>query len=235
MPVQPWKVGWTESSNKFGREQVQPHQLRLSAAATLRDLSDQYAFYTPALLYMIVPLRGQDPFAAFLQEYNKQVLPLSIRFNRPIFQGLDVGPVKDWNYMLFAMEQEHFKHFLPWLLSATFVDREHGLVYRLGEKTVRIADPVFFEKTVILPAELPCIDVTVICIDGSAGCCYLEAGSDTLLDRPKLAFAEPFDDTRKLAKALITQQARPFDVIEKDTEQDMIDRVTEARKKLEEE
>ena len=154
MPTKPWKVGWTESSHKFGRETVRKHQLRLSEATMLKDLAEEYVFYTPALLHIVVPLQGCDPFTVFLQEYNKEVLPLSVRLNRPIFKGLDLGPIKDWNYLLFAMERKHFKHYLPWMQSLTFADRPRNRIYRLGEKQIRIADPIFFERAVILPQNI---------------------------------------------------------------------------------
>lgn len=228
MSAKPWKVGWTESSHKFGKERVRMHQARLSAATTLRDLADQYVFYTPALLHMIVPLMGRDPFAVFLQEYGKEVLPLSLKLSRPIFQGLNLGQVEDWNYLLFAMEREHFQPYLRWMQSLTFNDPAQKRIYRLGDRVIRIADPLFFEKAVILPKEIPCIDVTVFCIDGSAGCYYLEEGDHPLLDLPRLRTAKPFEDTQKLAKALLAGWSKPFEAIEQ-AEQDVIQRVREAR------
>ena len=231
--MKPWKIGWAEGSEKFGEERVRLHRLRLSQAATLKDLSDQYVFYTPALLHMVVPLCGRDPFTVFQREYNKEVLPLSLRFNRPIFQGFNVGGIKDWNYLLFAMEREHFQHYLSWMQSLTFADRERGVVYRLGDKTIQIADPVFCEKTFILPQEIPCIDVTVFCIDGSRGCYYVEEGAHPLMDLPSLRTAEPFEDTQKLTQALLAREANPFKSIEREEEQDVIDRVREARKNQE--
>ncbi len=235
MPTKPWKVGWTESSHKFGRETVRKHQLRLSEATMLKDLAEEYVFYTPALLHIVVPLQGCDPFTVFLQEYNKEVLPLSVRLNRPIFKGLDLGPIKDWNYLLFAMERKHFKHYLPWMQSLTFADRPRNRIYRLGEKQIRIGDPIFFERAVILPQNIPCIDVTVFCIDGSDRCYYMEEGAHPLLDLPAVWSEEPFEDTQKLAKALLAGKEKPFEVIESETAQDMERRVREAREKLEDE
>lgn len=234
MQQKPWKVGWSESTDKFGKERVRKHQLKLSAAANLTDLSEEYAFYTPALLYLKVPLHGRDLFQAFLQEYGKDVLPLSVRLNRPIFQGLDVGPHPDWNYLLFAMEREHWKAFFPWMRSLTFRDQGARRIFRTGDKPIRIADPIFFERAVVLPREIPCIEVAVFCVDGSDACYYLEEGQHPLLDLPRLRREEPFEDTRKLGAAMLKNHPRPFDVIERQPEEDVIDRVREARKRQKE-
>lgn len=230
----PWKVGLTRSRDDFPKDKVRVHQLRISAATDLKSLLDVYSFYTPALVHLRVRLFEQDPYLNFVEEYGKEVVPVSIRFNHPIFRGMELGQEKSWNYYLYGMEKEHFEAYQQWFGSLAFTDRDLNLVSRVREKTIEIADPLVFERTVVLPSQVPVIPVVVFCLDTNQGCWYVEPGPHPLLDLPQVRFTRyVYPDTAVFANAVLGEKENPYKAVAEAQGEDPLSelegRVREAR------
>lgn len=233
-------MGLTASRDDFPREKVRIHQLRISAATSLKNLLDTYDFYTPALVHLRVRLFDRDPYLNFVEEYGTEVIPISIRFNRAVFRGMSLGAEKSWNYYLYGMEKEHFQAYRQWFGSLAFTDREANRVSRIREKVIEIADPLYFERAVILPTEIPLIPVVVFCLDTNHGCWYVETGANPLLDLPEVKFThDVFPDTRIFASAILGDQSDPYGVVDEakgvDPVKELEDRVRQDRKEQQDE
>ena len=207
----PLKIGITAASGGVSKDRINPQALKISQATKLSDLSKEYVFYTPALIYMKIRLMGRDPVTQFVQEYGKQVTPFSLRFNKPVFHGLNLGRDVSWNYVLFGMEREHWEAFKSFMGTMAFTDRQLKLLARIRTKEIVVADPLFFEKATVLPAKLPLTDVTVFCLDTNQGCAWIEMGVNPLLDLPQLVTTDNvYPDTAAFANAVFNNAANPY-------------------------
>lgn len=175
MDQTPFRVGLQAGTSEFPEERTRVHQARFSQATRLGDLTDQYAFFTPALLYLYVDLRDRDPLLLFREETGLAADQFSIQFNKPIFSGMEYGPDASWNSVLFAMEHESFKQYKHWLGQFTFVNRDRGLIHRVNTQDVELIDPLFLESAVVLPSQgFPRIPATVFILDSNRGCCWVD-------------------------------------------------------------
>jgi hypothetical protein len=207
----PLRMEITAAPHGIPKEKLQPRVLRVGNASGLRELQRDYAFYTPALIYMKIRLLGRDPLSQFIQEYGQEVLPFSIRFNKPIFHGLNLGRDTSWNYVLFGVERQHWEPFKSFMGTMAFVDRQLKLFARVRTKEIRLADPLFFERATILPEKLPVIDATVFCLDTNQGCAWINMRGDPLLDLPELTTTDKvFEDTAAFAKAVFDDTVNPY-------------------------
>ena len=209
----PFKPGLQAAPHSFPKERARVHELRLSAATTLSDLTNQYAFYSPAMIYMFIRLMGREPLWDFVEEYGKEVVPVSLKFNKPLFEGLTVDGDRTWNYVLYGMEHEDFNEFRKWMGTLTFMDRDKGLVHRIRYQDIQIVDPLFLDRTVVLPLDIPTVPVTVFALDSNKGCCWLQCG-DPVMDLPTLRYTgEVFKDTQEFSDALLLENENPYGAV----------------------
>ena len=207
----PWKIGVTAASGGVSKDHVNPQALKINQATRLKDLSREYAFYTPALIYMKIRLMGRDPMSQFIAEYGKQVVPFSLKFAKPVFHGLNLDRDTSWNYVLFGVEREHWEAYKSFMGTMAFTDRQLKFFTRIRTKEIVIADPLFFERATVLPARLPLLDLTVFCLDSNQGCAWIEMGVNPLLDLPQLTTTDNvYPDTAAFAKAVLTDAANPY-------------------------
>ena len=212
MENKPWKATIVRGRGDFPKERVAVAERAVAGAANLRDLGEQYHFYTPALLYLHVRLMGREPFHDFLDEYGKVVVPISMKFDKPLFKGLEVQGNSAWNHYLYGMEHEHFIHYLRWLGSLAISDPDRGLLTRMRYREIEIPDSLYLAKIVTAPAEVPMIKIVAFCLDTNKGCHYMEPGRDPLLDLPQARYTrQSFDDTVRFTQAL-SQGANPYEV-----------------------
>lgn len=196
------------------REKLQPHVLRISEAAQLADLTEEYAFFTPALIYMRVRLLGRDPLAQFALESHHDVTPVSMKFAKPVFRGLNLGHDVSWNHVLFGMPQEYWEAFKGFMGTMAYLDRQLKRISRVRTKEFSIADPLFFEHATLLPPVIPTVPITVFCLDTNHGCAWIEPGNHALLDLPALrTTTKVFEDTAAFAQAILNDSSNPYDAV----------------------
>lgn len=230
-----FRVGVTAAPAGMSREQVELHRLKVGKATSLKDLTEEYAFYTPALVYTRVRLLGRDPWWQFLQEYGKEVFPLTLRFDKPIFSGLHAmiyrtgralakstsianrPAVLDeaWNHVLYGMHKEHWDAYKAFMGTMAFVDRSLGLVTRIRYKDMDIADPLALSRVIVTPSATPLLPITVFCLDTNKGCTWIEPSVQPLVTLPSLqSSAMVFDDTRAFALAVLNDEANPYAAVD---------------------
>lgn len=240
MLSRPWKVGAVRGRDGFPKEKVELAEKRVSLATNLTDLGKDYHFYTPALLYLHVRLMGREPFHDFAAEYGKPVVPISLKFDKPVFKGLETDGNSAWNHYLYGLEHEHFLPFATWLGSLTISDVERNFVARLRYREIELADPLYLAKLVVAPKEIPCVRIVAFCLDTNKGCYYIDPAKDPLLDLPIARYTkQSYDDTVRFAQAVLSGNRNPYGAMEagqtKDglsiEEQEIRRRVNEARNK----
>jgi hypothetical protein len=212
MPLEgPVTPGITYQAQGIPNEVVEARKLRVSSAATLKDLEQDYFCYTPALFYMFVPLNGLEPFTDFVQDYGQQVWPFSIQFNKPVFRGLEVGKEPYWNHTLYFMEREHGIPFVQWMMQNAFYDRTNNTLARVRYRNIWIADALKMEKSAVLPGKPPIAQVMVFCLETNRGNYYIKPGFDPVLDLPTLKTQSTvFKDTAAFADAIYRGEADPY-------------------------
>ena len=208
------KIGIT-SGGEIGDAAPSPLELRVGAAKALVELEKDFAFYTPALIHLTIPLTF-DPFGAFLQEYNKEVKQFSVRFDEQVFKGL-IHPNGDesWNYVLFGMEREHWDSYRKWLGTCAFNEPGRKLLRRIRTQEFVIADPLAAESGVHKD-----LTITAFVVESNKGSFYfLHTGvmgfMDVVHDIPTATFdKDTYPDTVMFADAINAGESDPYGKIE---------------------
>lgn len=216
---------------------AQRHELRISQATLLRDLAADYVFFTLALVYSRVRLMGRDPWADYISERGKDaVFQITMKFERPIFKGLEIGLDHEWNHVLWCMERSEWEDYCQWMGRIAFVDRDRGNVTRLRTQRVLIADPLYFQRAVVLPEDCPCAEVNCFWLDSNQSLTYLRSGQHPLLDPPHLRTVfSCFRDTRLWAEALLGGHPDPYAHVDRSMEMDPVKELEARVRKAREE
>lgn len=169
--------GVSEAGEVTG-EQVPEWQLQISGADTLQRLSHEYAFHTPALLYLYLALNGRDPVRQYFVEHP-EVRHFQLQFDKPIFAGLcsDQGQTA-WNHWLFGIERRYWESFASYMGSLAITDRQRKLFARIRPREVRIADALYLDKKAVIPEAFPVVPVTAWCLDTNRGCVWIAGDAD---------------------------------------------------------
>ena len=202
-------VGTFPGPDSFDKESVALRKLKLGGAKQLAELSNDYAFYTPALVYLNTSIT--DVMPPFIAEYGQEVVPFSVMFDEPVFEGLEAGSDPSWNYVLFAMELEHWPRFKAWMGSVALQDTPNKTLYRVRTQSVAIADP--------LAGGFDDMEVTAFVLDTNKGCHYF---SPIISAMPKAIYDTSlvYDDTKTMANAIFSGKSDPYGEIDKTLEND---------------
>lgn len=212
----PVREGFSAAS-KEDKGPVKSVALRVGAAKSLKELDRDYGFFTPALLYMRLRLRGVDPLHGFLRECPSAT-PFTLSFNQPVFAGLELPGNKFWNHHLMAIERQHWDSLMQWAVSLTLSDPELGLVARVRPMMVRIVDPLFASRNPFLSAPPPMVEVGAFALDTNRGCVWIEEDAKQPFLPPRVVNTnDVFRDTGVLANAITAGDANPFRKVEEDS------------------
>jgi len=134
-------VGVTQGPQAFPQQQVEAKRLQISRAACLRDLTEEYHFYTPGVLYAKVPM-APDLTASYIGETNCEIIPFSLAVDRPIVSGLN-APNGDpgWNHVLYAIELDHWDAYVEYVGTCAINHREQNTIWRVRTQDIQIFDP----------------------------------------------------------------------------------------------
>lgn len=181
---------------------IEKTELKVGQARNLRGFDDEFAFFTPAILYLHGGFRDA-PLADLSYMTGVNVRFYYRKFAKPIFRGLDsqTGD-KDWNYALWAVRREHWQLLSDWLVSITLTYSEVGEVAGIGEQQFTVIDPLAAERTMIYHGGLPTLAVSAFGINGSKFRAYFKPGENPMLDLPRLVFDAPAEDMQVFADAL---------------------------------
>lgn len=228
-------IGISHAGDGFPKEQVERQRLKFSQAATLRDLSEEYAWFSLALMYLHVRLMGRDPWGDYVRDCGRDdTFQITMRFDKPVFKGMEIYTDHEWNHVLWAMPKDQWPDYCEWMGQVAFVDRDLQRVARIRTQTFPIADPLYFDRAVVLPVQCPTVDITVFALDTNHGCIYVQPGDHPLLDLPRVMRSDvTFPDTKVWATAILEGHPNPFGMAEQATQvdplQELVERVKKAR------
>lgn len=182
---------------------IKKHELRLGQANTLQGFDEDFAFFTPAILYLHGGFRD-SPLADLILMTGTDVNFYYRKFNRPIFRGLEARSNGDpaWNFVLWAVRREHWQTVADWLVSITLTYSETGEVAGIGEQPLQIVDPLAVDRVVFYANKLPTLSISAFGLNGSRFRSYFKPGDNMLMDQPSLVFDRPAEEMQVFASAL---------------------------------
>lgn len=188
-----------------------PTERQVSAAQTLLRLSEEYALFTPALLYALVPLGQRDPLADYVAMSPSHVTPSWLMSPLPVFSGLS-GPHMAWNHRIGIMPRTHWDEFCQFFGRAAFSDAQTGGFYRTRWQQTTIDDALVAARATHLPQHgWPQVPIHVLCVESSSFTAYVRDGS---------FFAEnrAYADTQLFAATWRAEADNPYNAVEQAVE-----------------
>jgi len=162
---------------------------------------DDFRFFTPGILYSFSRF-DRSLSSEFSVEIGKPVRFIAEFFSRPLFRGLAAPSADDdWNKTLFGIEVEHWDRFCSWCNGVALADPALGGFLRVGVQKLHIADPLFLDRTLILPPVPPMIEVAAMCVDSTRGCWVFE-DEGNVLEPPAVKRITSRVDTVHLARLI---------------------------------
>ncbi len=182
---------------------IKKYPLRLGNAKSLLEMSDEYTFFTPAILYLHGRFRDA-PLADFTYMLAPDCKFYFHRFAKPIFRGLVAlsNGNADWNYVLWAVPKQHWDALAAWLVSVTLTYEDEKMVAGIGEQELRIVDPLAVDKNVIWHNGIPTMTVYAFGINSSRCQAGLAVSPSIITEPPRLVLKEPDDGMKVFATAL---------------------------------
>jgi len=189
---------------------IQKYEFNVGQARNLIGFESEFVFFTPAILYLHGGFRDA-PFADLMYMSGTEIKLHYRNFAKPIFTGLEAhNGNPDWNYVLWAVQKEHWKTLSDWLVSITLSYSRLGEVAGIGEQSLDITDPLAEERILVYHGQLRRTSVYAFGLNGSKFKAYFKQSTEPHI-RPKLVFADPAEDMRYFAAAL-HQGLNPVDV-----------------------
>ena len=189
-------------------------KLPVGQAERLVDLTEEYAFFTPALMHLIIP-ELPDLVAGYEDETGVPIRVFKYTASTEIFKGLaHKGINHDWDHTLLAVPIEHSPHYQAWVASSSFIRGDH--LFRLRIQDMPIIDPLEAETKplVTIPSLLP---VQAFVIDSTVGCIYFE---EKIVDGVPVSYTAErretvLPETAALRDALMQGRSNPYDHVNK--------------------
>lgn len=202
-PLKPSQEGMTESESVLDENGfIDKYELKTGAARSLAELLGDWAFFTPAALYLHGRFRDA-PLADFIYMVAPDCRFYYKKFRHQIFRGLETrNGDPDWNFVLWAVERRHMEQFAAWMVSLTLTYADDKSVAGVGEQQFQIVDPLAAERAAMWHPGVGTIPVTTFGLNGSRFKAGFVAGDSKLLDPPTLGFFTPDDAMREFRKAL---------------------------------
>lgn len=181
---------------------VKKYQLPVGLARGLHEMAGDFAFFTPAPLYLYGRFRD-----APLADYAAAVLPADVRFyyhkfSSGVFSGLDApsNGDRDWNCVLWAVHTRFWPSFADWMVSLALTYGDVGEIAGVGLQEFTVPDPLAVDKAVVLSGAIPTVTVAAFGINGSRVRYAFER--DGVLGVPRLRRYNPDPEMRVFAAAL---------------------------------
>ena len=124
--------------------------IHFSKSATMVDLEkDGFVFFSMGIVFSRIPGLPFDLWSQFTAETGITLDKLDLRFDKPIFSGMQIGDDAAWNHVVFVMPREQWEPFLSWLRSLSFVDSATAVsvVRTITYQRVTIPDFLVYART----------------------------------------------------------------------------------------
>lgn len=172
-----------------------------STVRHLRPFTERFVFFTIAPAYLWG--RFSDAVLLDFLQVHGDAQFFYKKFERPIFRGLTApNGDPDWNFVLWAMEQPYWPAFAEHLDGTVMSDRFTRMTYGFGIQELEIADPLFLDRTILCPADVPTLSIYGVGIRGSHYLAAFATGRHPVIDLPQLRFYEPDAHDKLYAQAL---------------------------------
>lgn len=144
-----------------------------SSIKQLSQVTERFHFFVPGALFLWGRLK-REIILDFLTTQQHDVQLAHYRFQNPIVAGLtSPSGNADWNFVVWAIEQQHWPAFLDHMCSVVVTDRITQQVIKYGYFSLQIPDPLVRDRSVLLPNSIPTVEVSafgVLSNKGSIGC-----------------------------------------------------------------
>lgn len=182
---------------------IKKHEFKTGPFRILGPFAQEYAFFTPAILYLYGGFRDA-PLADLAYMTGIETKFYYRKFEKRIFDGLDApsNGNTDWNFVLWAVRKEHWTLVSDWLVSITLTYAELGEVAGIGQQEFDVVDPLAADRSAVYHDGLPRIRVAAFGLNGSRFRAYLRTDASPLQVRPRLAFDNAAADMKVFASAL---------------------------------
>lgn len=198
-PLKLWDEGVLAGPEVDPLGRLVKYELPLRGASALKQLQTDYAFFTPAILYLLGVVTDQ-PLLDFLWEYRQPVRFYFRKFRLPLFAGLEVDGDAGWNHGLWALEREHWPVFADFYCSLKISNRPLKRLFGVGAQLLTVVDPVALERRGFVTT-LPTVTVAAFGVNGNTVRAAFEAGPDPLTSPPRLRYYDPDEEMRVYAAA----------------------------------
>lgn len=197
----PYKHGLAPAPTVDERGVLDKPRLRVGGAESLLAMSEEYAFFTPAILY----LSGFFSDAAlvdFVHETGGGPVFYHYLFDSQIFKGL-VARDGDaaWNRVLWALARSFWPAFQDFLCSVVIANRARRLVVGIGQQELTILDPLALDRKRLATAQVPLLPISAFGVNGNKFRYALAVG-DPLTSLPTAGRYAPAGDMTAFAEAL---------------------------------
>jgi len=190
----------------------------ISQAQSLADLMEQYAFFTPAILFCVGGL-DRDPMEEFAQKCNEQIEIFNLPVTEQLFYGLEDRhqPENDWNHYLFGIQKDKFEDFNRFMMETGIIDWERKYYASVLAHDIEIIDPLAKAKLVAIPDDgWPMVTITVYGLRANLHTAVLATPKDIVRGLPSLFKGKPDPAVKRDGKKLFSQgQDQFFDDMEK--------------------
>lgn len=161
------------SSAPVAADSVSDIRSRVSAAASLASLRDEYVFFTHALFFAYGLMKpDEDPVTHYVNTRAPNLQLLVLDTGAPLLQAFPAytSQLKLLTQRLFGCPRAEWKKLNAYLSGVAGVHRDLRLFWRAGQQQVQIADILRLSKlTVLQPGGLPMVDVTAYAVGRSDG------------------------------------------------------------------
>lgn len=157
---QPIKHGFSKGSLVDARGVLAKPPLNLRGVRSLASMRQDFAFFTPAVLYLS-GVFSDAPLIDFVQESRNDVNFHHYRFETKIFEGLRASDGDlAWNYVLWAIRRPFWQSFQDFMCSLTFSRPQQRMVFGVGLQDFQVLDPLTLDLKRIISNEVPQVAVS---------------------------------------------------------------------------
>lgn len=197
-PFKPWAAGVTDGGFSLGEKVVPKRFLPVDKAKSLAELAEDFAFFTPAVLYLHAGMTD-EPLGDFRQQHGFSAEIYHFRFAHQLFRGLHIHDDPDWNFVLWGVRREVWPALRDFYLSIMLLDPVARTASQVAYTEVEVPDSLALLHGVAGAGQL--VRVTAFGVDGSEGQLAVVPSSAPTLRPPKLVRLPPSEKMVALAAA----------------------------------
>ncbi len=180
---------------------------KLKTGASLRSLQDEYVLFTYAPLFLFGGL-DMNPVQEWINLYDHQQVVFILPLEQPIFQFRRTESSR-FESVLWAVQKEFWSSLAMHIGSIGIVDRTKKVFSRVICQEIPVLDVNALSNDTVC-VEVPSALVYTFSVDSSKGCLAFVPATKLGVDKPRLTYRPPREETLRLAKALFKEENDPY-------------------------